>query len=234
MIALQARSAIRVLLVEDHRMVAAGLSLVLGEASDMEVVGIADGRRALAGLPESVQPDVVLMDFRLADGEGPQAAEEARRRWPPAAVVFLSADDSEEAVLDAVQAGARGYLAKTVSTQELLGAIRRAASGGSLIPPHISRRLPARGHRRPGAHPVDELTPREREVLDLIARGLDNKSIARSLHLRIATVRSHVQRVLEKLSAHSKLEAAALAVEHRRTACHVPAYRRMGSVRSAR
>ncbi|HYZ00056.1 MAG TPA: response regulator, partial [Candidatus Binatia bacterium] len=105
MIALQARSSIRVLLVEDHRMVAAGLSLVLEEASDVEVVRIADGRRALAELPESVEPDVVLMDFRLSDGEGPEAAEQARHRWAETAVVFLSADDSEEAVLDAVQAG---------------------------------------------------------------------------------------------------------------------------------
>jgi two-component system nitrate/nitrite response regulator NarL len=113
------------------------------------------------------------------------------------------------------------------------------------MPPHISRRLLARDHRRAGAapepepgrspHPVDELTPREQEVLDLITRGLDNKTIARSLHLRLATVRSHVQRVLEKLNAHSKLEAAALAHEHRRSGCHVPAYRRLsGGVRPVR
>ena len=216
---------LKVLIVEDHRTVAEGLAALLGSASDLEVVSVVDDIGGPTPAPAIPAPDVILLDYWLPRTTGAEVAVELRQLWPSAAIVFLSAVESEDALLAAVEAGASGYLLKTGPASELLSAVRRAALGEMLIPPEKLARLlqwqreRAREraerdrHEREQARLLEQLTHRERAVLRLIVAGADNKTIARQLTIGQGTARTHVQRVLEKLGVHSKLEAAALAVE---------------------
>jgi two-component system, NarL family, nitrate/nitrite response regulator NarL len=214
---------LRVLLVEEHRMVAEGLAMLLSKVSGLRVVAnVATGDDA-EQVARTVEFDVALVDFKLPDRTGPDTAHELRSIRPAANVVMLSADPSEEALLAAVEAGAAGYLLKSGTYAELVDAIRRVAAGEFLIP---SQRLAALLlHQRERAQILTEqekdkqelvsllreLTQRELDVLELIIAGLDNKSIGRRLGIGTGTVRTHVQHLLHKLGAHSKLEAAAWA-----------------------
>jgi DNA-binding NarL/FixJ family response regulator len=164
-------------------------------------------------------PQVVLMDFRLPDGTGADATERIRREHPEVAVLFLSADASDDSMIRAVDAGACGYVSKAASAEELTTAIRRAGDGEFLLPATTMSRLLARQReaRRTEAERErlnEELTSREREVLDMMAAGLDNYDIAEQLGIGYGTVRSHVRGVLEKLGARSRLQAVALAREN--------------------
>lgn len=211
--------SIRLMIVDDHRMVVEGLSSILGAEPEIEIVAIAgtvaEGFR-LAG--ESL-PDVVLMDFRLPDGDGAQATRKIRSALPDCAVLFLSADASDTAMLKAVEAGACGYVAKDTDVASLVEAIRRAAEGEFLLPAATMARLLQ--HQRQGWSEAEarrnfdgEISPREKEVLKLMATGRDNHAIATELGIGYGTVRSHVRHILEKLYAHSRLEAVATAREH--------------------
>ncbi|MGY1727546.1 response regulator [Geodermatophilus sp. SYSU D01062] len=211
-------AAIRVLLVEDHQVVAESLAALLAEYPDLDVLGWVPTVAAAVEAVQRSEPDVVLVDFRLPDGSGAQAAARIRELRPHAAVVFLSADSSDDAVTAAVEAGAAGYLLKSAPSDDLVRAIHRAADGEILIPAQrlaellTRRRAIARQrarHTRLGA----SLTPREREVLGLMARGMDNRALARHLGIEYSTVRSHVHKVLLKLDARSMLEAVAKATE---------------------
>jgi two-component system nitrate/nitrite response regulator NarL len=216
-----AADALRVLLVEEHRMVAEGLAMLLSQVPGVRVVanvGTGDDAERVA---RAMEFDVALVDFKLPDRTGPDTALALRAMRPAANVVMLSADPSEEALLAAVEAGAAGYLLKSETYSELVDAIRRVAAGEFLIP---SQRLAALLlHQRERAQQLTEqekdhhelvsllreLTHRELDVLELIIAGLDNKSIGRRLGIGTGTVRTHVQHLLHKLGAHSKLEAAA-------------------------
>jgi DNA-binding NarL/FixJ family response regulator len=212
-------------IVEDHKLVAEGLEVLLQGAADMEVVATMRDKSELVERWPSIEGDVVLMDFRLPDGSGAEAASALRAHSPQTAVLFLSADESEEALLAAVEAGAAGYLLKSGPAAELLAAVRSAAAGDVLIPPQKLSALVMRQRQlvhekairerndRERTQLLGQLTNRERDVLQLIVSGLDNKSIARRLAIGTGTVRAHVQHILEKLGVHSKLEAAAQAVE---------------------
>jgi two-component system, NarL family, nitrate/nitrite response regulator NarL len=216
---------IRVMIVEDHRLVAEGLQVLLQEVEDIEVVATCVGKAELLDRWPSVRADVVLMDFCLPDGSGADAAAALRDHAERPAVLFLSADDSEESLLAAVEAGASGYLLKAGAAAELVSAVRSAAAGEVLIPSQklsglvmrqreLVREKAARDRRdKERVQLLGQLTSRERDVLELIVAGLDNKSIATRLAIGTGTVRAHVQHVLEKLGVHSKLEAAAQAVE---------------------
>lgn len=207
---------IRVLLVDDHRVVVEGLELLIGTNPDLRVVGSAGSVAEAVALAGDRHPDVVVMDYRLGDGTGADAAAAIRKVQPTVAVVFLSSDDSEEALLAAVRAGASAYLLKSKAGAEVATAIRRAADGETLIPAGRLAGLLARIHERERdqaerARLLGQLTPREAEVLLLMAEGLDNHAIAEHLGIGFTTVRGHVQNILEKLDAHSKLEAVARA-----------------------
>lgn len=207
---------IAVLIVEDHRLMVEGLAALLGETSGLKVVGTAGTINEAVEAARMLQPQVVLMDFRLSDGTGDEATVRIRAEHPEVAVLFLSADVSDEAMMRAVDAGACGYVSKAATAEELVNAIRRAAEGEFLLPAATMSRLLARQReaRRTQAtreRLAEELTAREREVLKMMAAGLDNYDIADKLGIGYGTVRSHVRGVLEKLGARSRLQAVALA-----------------------
>ncbi len=203
---------IRVLVVDDHEMVRSGLAAFLGVAPDLELVGEAgSGEEALA-LCERVQPDVVLMDMVLPGMDGVSATQAIRDRWPQVRVVALTSFAEEDLVRRALQAGALSYLLKTVGATDLVAAIRDAARGRSTLAPEATEALIRQVTRpRPLGH---DLSPREREVLRLMRRGLSNRAIADELVISPSTVDFHVSNILSKLGASSRTEAVALAVQH--------------------
>jgi two-component system, NarL family, nitrate/nitrite response regulator NarL len=213
------RPPITVLLVEDHLLVAEGLAAMLNATGDLRVVGTALTAAEAIRLAAVRQPDVVVMDSHLPDGAGADIAGRIREQQPRVPIVFLSADESDAAMIAAVRAGASAYLPKSRATADVVEAVRRAAEGEMLIPAAQLARLLARSHEM--ARDDDErrrllesLTRREKEVLGLMAEGLDNRAIAAELGIGFTTVRGHVQNILEKLDAHSKLEALACAARY--------------------
>jgi two-component system, NarL family, nitrate/nitrite response regulator NarL len=208
--------AIAVLIVEDHTLVAEGLSALLVAAGDINVVGTAQTVADAVRMVGETDPDVVLMDSHLPDGSGAAAAARIRHQRLRLPILFLSADSSESAMIAAVRAGACGYLPKSQASADVVTAVRRAADGEMLIPAAQLATLLARAHEmaRDEAERhrlLQALTPREKEVLGLMAEGLDNRAIAAELGIGFTTVRGHVQNILEKLDSHSKLEALAYA-----------------------
>lgn len=202
---------IRVLIVEDHQIVADGLAMLLQDDSGVEVVGIASSGAEGVSLAGRLDPDLVIMDFRLPDQTGAEAATAIRGRRPDVALIFLSADDTDAAVLAAVKAGASGYLVKSEAGSKLLDSVHRAAAGEMLLPAWQLARLIAAEHQNDPVEVDSDLTPRQAEVLQLMATGLGTKAIADELHLKPSTAAWHVQTILEKLGAHSRLEAVAHA-----------------------
>ena len=212
-------SPITVLLVDDHVLVAEGLAALLNAAGDIQVVGTANSAAAALRLWEEKRPQVVIMDSHLADGSGATVAVKLRATQRNLPIVFLSADDSETAMIAAVGAGACAYLLKSRASMDVVDAVRRAAAGEMLIAAPLLARLLARSQElaKEGAEQRrlrESLTPRELEVLGLMADGLDNRAIAQELGIGFTTVRGHVQNILEKLDAHSKLEALACAARY--------------------
>lgn len=201
---------IRVLIVEDHRMFSQALSAALDEADDIAVTSavstVAEGIQAAA----ATNPDVVLMDYRLPDGNGVDAARRIKATQPDARIVMLTASSDDSLLRQAIEAGCAGYLTKDHTLEELILAVRAAYNGDAVISPAMLSRLVLRGADR--TRPGSDLTARESEVLRLLAQGLPNRAIAATLGIRLATVRNHVQSVIEKLNAHSKLEAVAIAL----------------------
>lgn len=207
---------INILLVEDHRLVSEGLSSLLSEYPDLSVTGIAATVTDAVDQASRVKPDLVLMDYRLPDGDGAQATEKIRDRLPDTAVLILSAELSEATMARAVEAGACGFVSKTASADDLVDAIRRAADGEFLLEAGTMARLLER--QRQAQRQESErlavgagMTNREREVLRLLAKGMDNFEVAAELGIGYGTVRTHVRSVLEKLGSHSRLQAVAIA-----------------------
>jgi two-component system, NarL family, response regulator DevR len=213
------RTPITVLLVEDHLLVSEGLAAMLNATGDLTVVGTAATAAEAVRLAAVQQPDVVVMDSHLPDGSGADIAGRIREGRPTVPIVFLSADESEVAMIAAVRAGACAYLPKSRATADVVEAVRRAAEGEMLIPAAQLARLLARAHEMARDEVdrrrlLESLTRREMEVLSLMADGLDNRAIAAELGIGFTTVRGHVQNILEKLDAHSKLEALACAARY--------------------
>ena len=204
--------AIRVLLVDDHAVVREGLRAFLELQEGIEVAGEAgDGQEGVAAA-ERLRPDVVLMDLVMPRLDGVGAMRELRRRLPGVRVIVLTSFADDEQLLPAVQAGAAGYLLKNAQPQELARAVRAAHAGEALLDPHIAARLLESIARPGGEAPADALTRREGEVLELIARGLSNKRIARELGIAEKTVKTHVGHVLAKLGVTDRTQAALHAV----------------------
>jgi len=207
---------INVLLVEDHRLMFEGLSSLLTEYSDINVLGVATTVADAIAKASLLKPDLVLMDYRLPDGDGAQASERIRSLLPDTAILFLSADPSEASIMRAVEAGASGYVSKGASAEELVNSIRKAAEGEFLLEAATMARLLEQRHQSQQKATeqrrlIGDLTPRERDVLRLMARGLDNHEISDELGIGYGTVRGHVRGVLEKLGSHTRLHAVAAA-----------------------
>jgi two-component system, NarL family, response regulator LiaR len=196
---------IRVLIADDHAVVRQGLRTFLDLQEDIEVVAeAADGAEALAAAEEHA-PDVALIDLVMPNVDGIEAIRGLRERVPAARAIVLSSFIDDEKLLPAVRAGAAGYLLKDVQPQELVQAIRTVHGGGALLHPKVASRLLEE-------LTTDPLTPREREVLSLIGRGMANKVIARELSLSEKTVKAHVSNILAKLGVTDRTQAALYAV----------------------
>jgi two-component system response regulator NreC len=207
---------IRVLLADDHQLMRSGIRLMLERETDLSVVGEAnDGREAVA-LAKSLRPDVVVMDIGMANLNGIEAAQQMTGDRAEIAVVMLSMHSDESYVLRALKAGARGYLLKDSAEADLIKAVHAVAGGKSFFSPAVSKVLLddyVRKLRRSGTEDAyDLLTPREREVLQLIAEGKSNKDIANLLNLSVYTVESHRSNLMEKLNIRGLPELILYAV----------------------
>jgi DNA-binding NarL/FixJ family response regulator len=203
----------RVLVADDHPVFRAGMVTVLDDLPGVEVVAeAADGEQAIAAVAEH-SPDVVLMDLRMPGVGGLEATARIRVEHPETAVVVLTMDSDDDSVFAALRAGARGYLLKESDVDDIERAITGVARGEAVFGAGVASRVLAyfAGARTPAASPFPQLTPRELEVLELIAQGLDNASIARRLVLSDKTVRNRVSDILAKLHARSRAEMVALA-----------------------
>ncbi len=211
---------IRILIVDDHTLFRNGIKLVLQRQAGFEVVGEAgDG---LEGVKRAVQlkPDVVLLDLHMPGTGGLEALRLIREDVPQTQVVMLTVSEDAEDLLETLRAGARGYLLKNIDTEFLLESIRRAAHGESVMSPQIAHKL-ADSLRAPPKENVvmadtnpGKLSPREREIIVMLARGASNKEIARVLNLSESTIKIHVQGILRKLNIAKRVQAAVYAVEH--------------------
>ncbi|MDX2647278.1 response regulator transcription factor [Streptomyces sp. PA03-1a] len=213
------QAPIRVFLVDDHEVVRRGLHDLLDAEPDIEVAGEAGTvDHALARAP-ALRPDVAILDVRLPDGDGINVCRELRSRMPGLACLMLTSFDDDDALLDAIMAGAAGYVLKQIKGSDLVTAVRTVASGQSLLDPATTARLmnSLREQEQP-PEPQDEalagLTPREREILELIGEGLTNRQIGKRLFLSEKTVKNHISRMLGKLGVERRIQAAVLATQH--------------------
>jgi DNA-binding NarL/FixJ family response regulator len=211
---------IRVLIADDQKVVREGLAMVLGLLRDVEVVGAAsDGDEAVA-LAGELHPDVVLMDLRMPRCDGVEATRILRERQPGTKVVVLTTYADDRSVLDALRAGARGYLTKDVGGTEIRQALQQVLDDQAVIDPAVQRHLVEAIASDPAEDPpppprlLDGLTPREAEVLRLIATGLSNSEIAEHLVISEGTVKSHINRLLMKIHARDRGQAVAYAYQH--------------------
>jgi DNA-binding NarL/FixJ family response regulator len=202
---------IRVLIVEDHQIVADGLTALLNDQADMSVVGNVASVAESAAAAAEFMPDVVLLDFRLNDGTGADAAAAIRRVAPQSKHIFLTREDSDVAKFAALESGASGFIHKSKAAAEVVNAIRTVADGGNLITPNSIATLLNR--RRQSDSQRESLTPREKEVLRLMAEGVSSRDIAADLGISYATVRTHIRSLGAKLGVHSKVQAIVKARE---------------------
>ncbi|MDL5204615.1 response regulator transcription factor [Streptomyces sp. ALI-76-A] len=213
-------TAIRVLLVDDDPLVRAGLSLMMGGAEDIEIVGEAADGREVESLVDRTRPDVVLMDIRMPSVDGLTATELLRGRAEAPQVVVLTTFHADEQVLRALRAGAAGFVLKDTPPAEIVAAVRRVAAGDPVLSPTVTRQLMAHaagsaaGTRRTRARArIAALNDREREVAVAVGRGLANAQIAVALFMSVATVKTHVSRVLAKLDLNNRVQIALLVYD---------------------
>jgi DNA-binding NarL/FixJ family response regulator len=221
------QNPIRVFLLDDHEVVRRGLTDLLDAEPDISVVGDAGSvEHALVRGP-ALRPDVAVLDVRLPDGDGISVCRELRSQMPELACLMLTSFDDEEALLDAIMAGASGYVLKQIKGSDLVAAVRTVASGQSMLDPtttaRLMRSLRADPTEAPALAPeLAGLSPRERDILALIGDGLTNREIGKKLYLSEKTVKNHISRLLAKLGVQRRVQAAVLAsqLEHPDTVDH--------------
>lgn len=201
----RAEGVLRVLIVDDHEVLRTGTRQVLEASEDIVVVGEADDGNAALAMIDGLHPNVVLIDIRLPDRSGIDVTRHLTLTHPGVRVVILSAYDDDEFVRAALEAGATGYLLKTMARDELVAAVRAAAQGTTVLDPTLSPRL-AGAHRTWGPSTGPRLTWRERETVELVAEGLSNKAIAGRLGVSVRTVEGHLNHVFSKLGVESRTE----------------------------
>jgi RNA polymerase sigma factor (sigma-70 family) len=209
---------VHVLIVDDDDLMRAGLKAVLSSDETIDVVGEASNGRTAVQRVLELRPDVVLMDVRMPDLDGISATREVVAASPEAKVVILTTFEQDDYIFGALNAGASGFLLKRTSPEELLAAIHSVAAGDSLLSPSVTRRVIDRMAQHPAAEAafderLDELTPREREVLEQVALGLSNSEIAAALVIEESTVKTHVKRILMKLRLRDRVQAVIFAYE---------------------
>ena len=207
---------VQVLIVQDHPLLASAIARVLEGQPDLAVSGVSSSGADAVEAAAQNRPDVVLLDFRLPDVTGPAAARTIKNAHADAAIVFHSADHSETALLDAIDSGATAYLTKEATADQIIEAVRRASKGEVLIPVELFARAIARqrgvvSKRREREQLLAQFTPRELDILSLLAEGLDTSSMSHRLGIAPHTVEWHVRHVIEKLQVHSKLQAVIAA-----------------------
>ncbi|MGZ4436096.1 MAG: response regulator [Nocardioidaceae bacterium] len=204
---------LRVLLADDHPVFLGGLKAALDGLAGLEVVGLARDGGEVVDAATRLRPDVVLMDLRMPAGGGVAATARIVTALPGTAVVVLTMSEDDDSVFAALRAGARGYLLKESDADDIARAVRAVAAGEAVFGPRVADKVVAffAAARSTSAVPFPQLTDREREVLDLVARGADNHTVARRLFLSEKTVRNHVSSCLTKLQVASRAEAVALA-----------------------
>ena len=209
---------IRVFLVDDHEIVRRGVADLIGTAEDLQVVGEASGvGEAMARVPQ-VNPDVAVLDVRLADGSGIELCRDLRSALPDLHCLMLTSYADDDALFDAIMAGASGFVLKQVLGLDLLNAVRTVGKGGSLLDVRTTAALMNRIRReRETQNPLNALTEQERAVFDLIGEGLTNRQIGERLFLAEKTIKNYVSHLLRKLGMQRRTQAAALAAELRTT-----------------
>jgi DNA-binding NarL/FixJ family response regulator len=209
---------IRVLIADDEDLMRAGLAELLMADPGIEIVGRASTGRQAVEQARRLMPDVVLMDVRMPDLDGIAATRELARVAPDVSVLILTTFEQDDYVFGALRAGASGFLLKRTRPEELIAAVHTIAAGDSLLSPSVTRRVIDRMAQQPTPDLADQagladLTPREREVLDLVARGMSNREIAAALVVEESTIRSHVKRILMKLDLRDRVQAVIFAYE---------------------
>jgi DNA-binding NarL/FixJ family response regulator len=210
--------AVRVLIVDDDDLMRAGLKAVLSSDESIEVIGEAADGRAAVSTARALRPDVVLMDVRMPDLDGISATREVLGTAPEVKVAILTTFEQDDYIFGALSAGASGFLLKRTRPEDLIAAIHAIAAGDALLSPPVTRRVIelVAGQAVPDSEAskrLGELTPREREVLELIARGLSNSEIAAELVIEESTVKTHVRRILMKLHLRDRVQAVIFAYE---------------------
>jgi DNA-binding NarL/FixJ family response regulator len=206
-----ARRPIGVFLLDDHEIVRKGVRDLLEAQPDIRVVGEAGtASSALARIP-AVRPDVAVLDLRLPDGDGVSVCREVRSRMPEVACLILTSFGDEEALFDAIMAGAAGYVLKQIRGSDLVGAVRTVAAGQSMLDPQAAGKLMARLRRPKATDPLARLTPQERRILELIGEGLTNRQIGERMFLAEKTVKNYVSALFAKLGMERRTQAAAYA-----------------------
>lgn len=207
---------IRVLVVDDHRIVREGLRAMLVDVPEIEILGEAEDAEGALRLIERERPDVVLLDLRLRRTSGLDACRQITERYPDVRVVFLTVYEDEQYIFEALRAGARGYMLKKATPEDLVRVLQSIQEGEVVIDPSLGGRIALRsatfrpGAGWPGAH--RGLTQRESEVLQYLAKGMDNRSIGRALYISEDTVKSHVKAILRKLGARDRAHAVSIAL----------------------
>jgi DNA-binding NarL/FixJ family response regulator len=222
-VASSASDPIRALIVDDHALFRRGLEMVLAAEDDIELVGEAsDGAEAVQKAGESL-PDVVLMDIRMPKSSGIEACRAMKEVAPSSKIVMLTISDEEEDLFQAIRAGASGYLLKDIPLDEVADVVRAVHGGQSLINPSMAAKLLTEfaalnkrdQEERAEQVPPPKLTDREMQVLKLVAKGMNNRDIAKELFISENTVKNHVRNILEKLQIHSRMEAVMIAVREK-------------------
>jgi DNA-binding NarL/FixJ family response regulator len=214
---------IRTMIVDDHALFRRGLEMVLEDEPDIELVGEAgDGAEAVARAAEAL-PDIVLMDVRMPRSNGIEACRAMKDAAPSTKIIILTISDEEEDLFEAIRAGASGYLLKDIPLDEVADTVRAVHGGQSLINPSMAAKLLTEfatmarrdDEERAEELPAPRLTDREMQVLKLVARGMNNRDIAKELFISENTVKNHVRNILEKLQIHSRMEAVMVAVREK-------------------
>lgn len=207
---------IRVFLVDDHEVVRRGVASLLEDEDDLTVVGEAGTAEQALSRISAVKPDVAVLDVRLPDGSGVEVCREVRSAHPEIACLMLTSFADDDALFEAVMAGASGYVLKQIHGSDLVGAVRTVAAGGSLLDPRSTGRMLDRLRQNGGRpDPLAALTPQERQILDLIGEGLTNRQIGERLFLAEKTVKNYVSALLSKLDLKRRTQAAVLVAELR-------------------